>query len=41
MQDTIDMRIESGNKVGIDKKYWNKKWLYYSVAQWENPYFGT
>ena len=25
------------NEVGIDKKYWNKKWWYYSIAQWENP----
>jgi len=20
---------------------WNKKWWYYNIAQWENPYFGT
>ena len=25
------------NEVGIDKKYWNKKWLYYSE---KIPYFG-
>jgi len=28
------------NEVEIDKKYWNKKWWYYSMAQWENPYIG-
>ena len=38
----IDMqtkKIKFKNKVGINKKYWNKKW-WYSIAQWENPYFG-
>ena len=26
------------NEVGIGEKYWNKKWWYCSIAQWENPY---
>ena len=28
------------NEVGIDKNYWNKKWWFYSIAQWENLYIG-
>ena len=38
-QDTLIMKIIY-YIVGINKKYWNKKWWYYSITQGENPYIG-
>jgi len=33
----IAKTLKIKNEVGIDKKYWNRKWRYYSIALWENP----